>query len=63
MIFARTRMPLRLRFEAAWLMTSQKHGISALGVQRALGLGSSTRRRGRCCTAAGWRWCARAASA
>jgi len=39
-IFARTRVPLRLWFEAAWLMTSQKHGISALGVQRALGLGS-----------------------
>jgi transposase-like protein len=31
---------LRLWFEAAWLMTSQKHGVSALGVQRALGLGS-----------------------
>ena len=39
-IFARTRVPLRLWFEAAWMMTSQKHGISALGVQRALGLGS-----------------------
>ena len=39
-IFARTRVPLRLWFEAAWLMTSQKHGVSALGVQRALGLGS-----------------------
>ena len=39
-IFARTRVPLRLWFEAAWMMTSQKHGISALGAQRALGLGS-----------------------
>jgi transposase-like protein len=39
-IFDRTRTPLRLWFEAAWLMTSQKHGVSALGVQRALGLGS-----------------------
>ncbi len=39
-IFDKTRTPLRLRFEAAWLMTSQKHGVSALGVQRALGLGS-----------------------
>ncbi len=39
-IFDKTRTPLRLWFEAAWLMTSQKHGVSALGVQRALGLGS-----------------------
>ena len=39
-IFHRTRTPLRLWFEAAWLMTSQKHGVSALGVQRSLGLGS-----------------------
>jgi transposase-like protein len=27
-------------FAAAWQMTSQKHGVSALGVQRSLGLGS-----------------------
>ncbi|MGO9749980.1 MAG: IS1595 family transposase [Solirubrobacteraceae bacterium] len=39
-LFDKTRTPLRLWFEAAWLMTSQKHGVSALGVQRALGLGS-----------------------
>jgi hypothetical protein len=39
-IFHRTRTPLRLWFAAAWQMTSQKHGISALGVQRSLGLGS-----------------------
>ncbi len=32
--------PLRLWFAAAWQMTSQKHGVSALGVQRSLGLGS-----------------------
>ena len=31
---------MRLWFAAAWQMTSQKHGISALGVQRSLGLGS-----------------------
>lgn len=37
-IFHRT--PLRLWFEAAWQMTSQKHGVCALGVQRSLGLGS-----------------------
>jgi transposase-like protein len=39
-ILDHTRVPLRLWLEAAWLMTSQKHGVSALGVQRALGLGS-----------------------
>ncbi len=39
-IFDKTRTPLRLWFQAAWLMTSQKLGVSALGVQRALGLGS-----------------------
>ena len=39
-IFHRTRTPLGLWFAAAWQMTSQKHGVSALGVQRSLGLGS-----------------------
>jgi transposase-like protein len=39
-IFHRTRTPLQLWFAAAWQMTSQKHGVSALGVQRSLGLGS-----------------------
>lgn len=39
-IFHRTRTPLRLWFAAAWQLTSQKHGVSALGVQRSLGLGS-----------------------
>ena len=39
-IFHRTRTPLRLWFAAAWQMTSQKRGVSALGVQRSLGLGS-----------------------
>jgi transposase-like protein len=27
-------------FQAAWYITNQKHGVSALGLQRALGLGS-----------------------
>ena len=40
-IFHRTRTPLRPWFPAAWLMTSQKQGVSALAVQRALGLGSN----------------------
>ena len=39
-IFHRTRTPLPTWFAAAWLMTSQKQGVSALGLQRALGLGS-----------------------
>ena len=39
-IFHRTRTPLRLWFAAAWEMISQKHGVSALGIQRSLGLGS-----------------------
>ncbi len=39
-IFHRTRTPLRMWFAVAWQMTSQKHGVSALGVQRSLGLGS-----------------------
>lgn len=39
-IFHKTRTPLTLWFAAAWLLTSQKDGISALGLQRELGLGS-----------------------
>ncbi len=39
-VFERTRTPLRVWFQAMWLLTSQKHGASALGLQRVLGLGS-----------------------
>ena len=39
-IFHDTRQPLRLWFRAIWYVTNQKSGISALGLQRALGLGS-----------------------
>ncbi len=39
-IFHRTRTPLTVWFEAAWLLTSQKSGASALGLQRVLSLGS-----------------------
>lgn len=39
-IFDRTRTPLTVWFQAAWQMTAQKNGISALGLQRVLGLGS-----------------------
>lgn len=39
-IFERTRKPLSLWFRAIWLVTSQKTGASAKGIQRVLGLGS-----------------------
>jgi transposase-like protein len=39
-LFHHARTPLTVWFAAAWQMTSQKHGVSALGLQRALGLGS-----------------------
>ncbi len=39
-IFEGTRTPLSSWFAAAWFVTSQKQGLSALGLQRALGLGS-----------------------
>lgn len=39
-IFADTRLPLLTWFRAAWYLTNQKQGVSALGLQRALGLGS-----------------------
>lgn len=39
-IFQDTRKPLRQWFQAVWHVTNQKHGVSALGLQRALGLGS-----------------------
>ncbi len=39
-IFHDTRKPLRLWFRAMWYVVSQKNGVSALGMQRVLGLGS-----------------------
>lgn len=39
-IFQDTRKPLALWFRMMWWVTSQKNGASALGLQRALGLGS-----------------------
>ena len=39
-VFQDTRKPLRLWFLAMWFITSQKNGVSALGLQRELGLGS-----------------------
>ncbi len=38
-IFDKTRTPLRVWLAAAWCQTNQKQGVSALGLQRVLGLG------------------------
>ena len=38
--FHGTHKPLRTWFLAMWFVTSQKHGASALGLKRVLGLGS-----------------------
>ena len=39
-IFDKTRTPLRVWLAAAWYVTNQKLGVSALGLMRVLGLGS-----------------------
>jgi len=39
-IFDKTRTPLKVWMAAAWYLTNQKQGVSALGLQRVLGLGS-----------------------
>ena len=39
-IFEGTHLPLQVWFRAVWLITSQKSGASALGLQRVLGFGS-----------------------
>jgi hypothetical protein len=39
-VFADTRKPLVMWFRAMWHVTNQKLGVSALGLQRVLGLGS-----------------------
>ena len=39
-IFQGTHVPLTTWFRAMWQVTSQKNGMSALGLQRVLGLGS-----------------------
>ena len=45
-LFADTRLPLSLWFEAMWYVVNQKHGASALGIQRVLGVSYPT----------AWRW-------
>jgi len=39
-IFDKTRTPLKVWLAGAWYVTNQKQGVSALGLQRVLGLGS-----------------------
>lgn len=39
-VFQDTHLPLSTWFRAMWQITSQKNGVSALGLQRVLGLGS-----------------------
>ena len=39
-VFQDSKLPLTVWFRAMWQMTSQKNGISALGVKRVLGLGN-----------------------
>ena len=39
-IFDKTRTPLKVWFAAAWYITNQKQGVSALGLQRVLGFKS-----------------------
>lgn len=39
-IFQDSRLPLKLWFRAAWWVTTQKNGVSAIGLQRVLGLKS-----------------------
>ncbi len=42
-LFHRSHLPLRTWFCAMWWVTNQKHGLSALGLQRLLGLGATRR--------------------
>lgn len=39
-LFQDTHKPLKLWFQAVWYIVNQKNGVSALGLQKALGLGS-----------------------
>src|SRR5664280_1581508 len=39
-VFQDSHLPLTIWFRAIWQVTSQKNGISAMGLQRVLGLGS-----------------------
>jgi hypothetical protein len=46
-IFHRSRLPLTDWFAAVWFVTSQKNGVSALGLQRPLGIARQLGKRRR----------------
>jgi len=54
-IFQDTHTPLRVRFRAMWWVTTQRNGVSPLGLQRVLGLGT-IKRRGLGCISYAVRW-------
>jgi hypothetical protein len=53
-IFHRTRTPLTVWFEAAWLMTTQKQGVP--WTFSACSDSAATRQPGQCCTGCERRW-------
>ena len=55
-IFEGTRKALRTWSMAMWFVTSQKNGVSALGLRRVLGLGSYET-AGLGCTSCAGQWC------
>ena len=59
-IFQDSHVPLTIWFRAMWQITSQKNGMSALGLQRVLGLGSY-KTAWRCCISCAGPWFAPAA--
>ncbi len=54
-VFQDTHKPLRLWFQAMWYVVSQKNGVSALGLQKALGLAAITP-HGNGCTSCAAPW-------
>src|SRR6516162_347096 len=52
-----SRLSLTLWFRAVWWVTSQKNGVSAVGLQRVLGV-KSYKTAGRRCTSCVVPWCA-----
>ena len=46
-VFHRTRKPLRIWFQAMWLVTTQKYGANAIGIQRVINPG---------CYETTWQW-------
>jgi hypothetical protein len=55
-VLDKTRLPLSKWLQEIWYVTEETGGVSALSLQRSLGLGSYKRQRGRCCTSCAERW-------